>query len=231
MKRSAGDGDRNGEPAGCLGILDLDCLRAAPLNRDPFDFIVVDEFLRADALSSVIADFPEVRRHGSFPVESLDYGPGFARLVEALTGSALRNAIEEKFAIDLSARPTLLTLRGQSDGKDGRIHTDSKTKIITLLLYINPVWDHAGGRLRLLRGPADLEDCAQEVTPLAGTMVVFRRSERSFHGHRPHIGERRSLQLNWVLDETVVRRELSRHRWSARLKALNPFSADTRPAR
>ena len=223
--------ERDGGPEGCLSVLDLDRLRAAPLNRDPFDFIVVDEFLRADALSSVIADFPEIRRHGSFPVESLDYGPGFARLVEALTGWALRNAIEEKFAIDLSERPTLLTLRGQSDGKDGRIHTDSKTKIITLLLYLNPVWDRAGARLRLLRGPADLEDCAKEVTPLAGTMVAFRRSERSFHGHHPHVGERRSLQLNWVLDEAVVRRELSRHRWSARLKALNPFGAGTRPAR
>jgi SM-20-related protein len=223
MKRSAGDGDRNGEPTGCQGVLDLDRLRAAPLNRDPFDFIVVEQFLRAGALSSVIADFPEIRRHGSFPIESLDYGPGFARLVEALTGSALRKAIEEKFGIELSERPTLLTVRGKSDGKDGRIHTDSKTKIITLLLYMNPVWDRAEGRLRLLRGPADLEDCAKEVPPLAGTMVGFLRSERSFHGHHPHIGERRSLQLNWVTDEAVVRHELSRHRWSARLKALNPF--------
>jgi hypothetical protein len=223
MKRSAGAGDSKGEPTGCPGVLDLDRLRAAPLNRDPFDFIVVDEFLRADALSSVIADFPEIRRHGSFPVESLDYGPGFALLVAALTGSAIREAIEEKFGIDLSGRPTLLTLRGKSDEKDGRIHTDSKTKIITLLLYMNPVWDRAGGRLRLLRGPADLEDYAEEVAPIAGNMVAFRRSERSFHGHRPHVGERRSLQLNWVMDEAVVRRELGRHRWSARLKALNPF--------
>jgi len=215
--------ERDGGPEDCLSVLDLDRLRAATLNRDPFDFIVVDEFLRADALSSVIADFPEIRRHGSFPVESLDYGPGFALLVAALTGSAIREAIEEKFGIDLSGRPTLLTLRGKSDEKDGRIHTDSKTKIITLLLYMNPVWDRAGGRLRLLRGPADLEDYAEEVAPIAGNMVAFRRSERSFHGHRPHVGERRSLQLNWVMDEAVVRRELGRHRWSARLKALNPF--------
>jgi hypothetical protein len=215
--------ERDGGPEDCLSVLDLDRLRAAPLNRDPFDFIVVDEFLRADALFSVIADFPEIRRHGSFPVESLDYGPGFALLVAALTGSAIREAIEEKFGIDLSGRPTLLTLRGKSDEKDGRIHTDSKTKIITLLLYMNPVWDRAGGRLRLLRGPADLEDYAEEVAPIAGNMVAFRRSERSFHGHRPHVGERRSLQLNWVMDEAVVRRELGRHRWSARLKALNPF--------
>jgi hypothetical protein len=223
MKHSESDGDRSGRPKDCPSVLDLDRLRAAPLNRDPFDFIVVEQFLRADALPSLLADFPDIRRHGSFPVESLDYGPGFARLVAALTGSAIREAIEEKFGIDLGKRPTLLTVRGKSDGKDGRIHTDSKTKIVTLLLYMNPVWDHAKGRLRLLRGPANLEDWAKEVTPLAGTMVAFRRSERSFHGHRPHVGERRSLQLNWVMDEAVVRRELNRHRWSARLKALNPF--------
>jgi hypothetical protein len=63
----------------------------------------------------------------------------------------------------------------------------------------------------------------REVTPLAGTMLAFRRSDRSFHGHQPHVGERRVLQLNWVTEWTVVRRELNRHRWSARLKALNPF--------
>jgi SM-20-related protein len=206
-----------------LNILDLDRLRAAPLNHDPFDFIVVEQFLRADEQPFIFADFPDIRRHGSFPVEGLDYGPSFAHLVAALTGPALRNAIEDKFGIDLSERPTLLTVRGRSDGKDGRIHTDSKTKIITLLLYLNPVWEPAEGRLRLLRGSADLEDYAKEVAPVAGMMVAFRRSERSFHGHHPHIGERRSLQLNWVTDGSVVRRELGRHRWSARLKALSPF--------
>jgi len=203
-------------------------LRAAPLNRDPFDFVVVEEFLRRDAVASLVADFPQIRGHGSYPVESLEYGSAFAQLVAALTGAELRRAIEEKFGIDLADRPTLLTVRGRSDGKDGRIHTDTATKIITLLLYMNPVWESAEGRLRLLRGPRDLEDYAVEVAPLAGTMLAFRRSERSFHGHRAHVGERRSLQLNWVTDRSVVRRELGRHRWSARLKAMNPFGASSR---
>jgi SM-20-related protein len=87
---------------------------------------------------------------------------------------------------------------------------------------MNPVWEHPDGRLRLLRGPDDLDDYAIEVTPLAGTMVAFRRSSHSFHGHRPHLGERRVLQLNWVTDAAIVRRELRRHRWSARLKAIKP---------
>ena len=203
-------------------------MRAAPLNRDPFDFVVVEEFVRRDAVASLVADFPQIRGHGSYPVESLEYGSAFAQLVAALTGAELRRAIEEKFGIDLGDRPTLLTVRGRSDGKDGRIHTDTATKIITLLLYMNPVWESAEGRLRLLRGPRDLEDYAVEVAPLAGTMLAFRRSERSFHGHRAHVGERRSLQLNWVTDGSVVRRELGRHRWSARLKALNPFGASSR---
>ena len=60
--------------------------------------------------------------------------------------------------------------------------------------------------------------------PIAGTMLAFRRSERSFHGHRPFVGERRVVQLNWVTEPAVVRRELGRHHWSARLKALNPFA-------
>ena len=223
MKLSEKYDDKNGRLMDCVSILDLDRLRVAPLSHDPFDFVVVEQFLRASEQPSIFADFPDIRRHGSFPVERLDYGPSFARLVAALTGPALRNAIEDKFGIDLSERPTLLTVRGRSDGKDGRIHTDSKTKIITLLLYLNPVWEHAEGRLRLLRGPEDLEDYAKEVAPVAGMMVAFRRSERSFHGHHPHIGERRSLQLNWVTGESVVRRELGRHRWSARLKALSSF--------
>jgi hypothetical protein len=211
-----------------LTLLDLDRLRAAALCCDPFDFVIVENFVDRDALSPLVADFPPVPGHGSFPVESLACGPVFSRLVAALTGPALRSAVEEKFGLDLDSRPTMVTVRGRSDGKDGRIHTDSESKIITLLLYLNRAWDPPEGRLRLLRGPDDIDDYAREVAPLAGTMLAFRRSAHSFHGHRPHVGERRMVQLNWVTEPAVVRRELSRHRWSARWKALNPFASHPR---
>ena len=207
-----------------MAVLDLDRLLAAPLEQEPFDFVVVENFVRGSALAGVVADFPRVRGGGSYPIETLEYGAAFGELVAALTGPELRRAIEDKFAVDLGARPTMLTVRAMGDGKDGRIHTNSETKIITLLLYMNPVWQFAEGRLRLLRGPDDLDDFVREIVPLAGTMLAFRRSERSFHGHRPYLGPRRALQLNWVRDRAVVRRELGRHRWSARLKALNPFA-------
>jgi SM-20-related protein len=205
-------------------LLDLDRLRATPLRREPFEFVVVEGFVRPEHLPALTADFPALARHGSFPLNGQHFGAAFGQLVAELEGDALRGAVEDKFAIDLAGRPTMITLRGYSDGKDGRIHTDSATKLITLLLYMNPVWDEAAGRLRLLRQADDLEDFVAEVSPLAGTMVAFRRSENSFHGHHAHIGARRSLQLNWVTDSGVVRRELARHRWSARLKALNPFA-------
>lgn len=206
-----------------LTLLDIERLRAAPLCRDPFDFVIVDNFVPAAHLPALIADFPLVRQHGSFPLATLSVGAVFGRFAAELEGENLRRAIEQKFEIDLAGRPTMITVRGQSDGKDGRIHTNSATKLITLLLYLNPVWEEAGGRLRLLRRADDLSEYAAEIVPVAGTMVAFRRSAASFHGHHPHKGERRALQLNWVTDSGVVRRELGRHRWSARLKALNPF--------
>lgn len=204
-------------------ILDLDRLREAPLRRYPFDFVVVEDFVRPEHLPALLAGFPRVRRHGSFPLAAVAYEPEFAGLAAELEGDALRREFERKFAIDLSGRPTLLTVRGHSDGKDGSIHTDSATKLITVLLYMNPVWDEPGGRLRLLRRADDLDDYAAEIAPLAGTMVAFRRGDSSFHGHRPHRGERRVIQLNWVTKPAVVRREMARHRWSARLKAFNIY--------
>src|SRR5439155_12199382 len=204
-------------------ILDLERLQASRLRRDPFDFVVVDNFIRGEHLPALLADFPDIRRHGSFPLGSLTIGDAFAGLAAELEGDGLRQEIEQKFAIDLVGRPTMITVRGRSDGRDGRIHTDSATKLVTLLLYMNPVWEAEAGRLRLLRHADDLSDCAAEIAPLAGTMVAFRRSDASFHGHQPHRGERRVLQLNWVTDSAVLRRELGRHGWSARLKALNPF--------
>ena len=204
-------------------ILDLDRLRKCPLERDPFDFVIVENFLAAEQLEDLLAGFPALPSHGSFPLLPEMRSGVFGRLAGELESEALRAAVEDKFGLELGGHPTMITLRGWSDGKDGRIHTDSATKIITLLLYMNPIWWPSAGRLRLLRSSDDLDDCVAEVAPLAGTMVAFRRSETSFHGHYPHVGERRSIQLNWVADAAVVRRELGRHRWSARLKALNPF--------
>jgi Rps23 Pro-64 3,4-dihydroxylase Tpa1-like proline 4-hydroxylase len=102
--------------------------------------------------------------------------------------------------------------------RDGEIHTDSKTKLITVLLYMNEGWESDGGRLRLLRSGTDLDDYVAEVPPNGGTLLAFRRADNSWHGHKPHEGPRRAIQLNWVTNQDVVDREQNRHRFSTKVK-------------
>ena len=206
-----------------MAFVDLGRLRASPLNCDPFEYVVVEDFLDRESVPALLNAFPAVPGHGSYPLSTVACSPAFTRFTAELEGDAMRAAIQEKFGLDLADRPTMITLRGFSDGKDGAIHTDSATKLITVLIYMNEEWTEQAGRLRILRGPNNFDDYAEEIPPLAGTMLAFRRSSASFHGHRAHVGRRRSIQLNWVTDAGVVRRELGRHVWSARLKALNPF--------
>ena len=146
-----------------------------------------------------------------------------AALVAALEAPEMRRAVERKFGLSLTDRPTMVTVRGMGRDRDGSIHTDSVTKIITALLYCNQRWEHAGGRLRLLRGADDIEDYVLEIPPIAGNMIVFERSARSFHGHLPASEPRRLLQLNWMVDQSARDRELGRHRRTAWIKRLNPF--------
>ena len=118
----------------------LDKLRSAHLTRDPFDFLYVPEMVEPEALAAIVRDFPLVPAGGSFDAATLPSGPAFQALLDQLRSDAFRAAIEEKFGLDLSARPLHITVRGQVRGRDGAIHTDSKEKILTGLLYLNPEW-------------------------------------------------------------------------------------------
>jgi hypothetical protein len=198
--------------------LDYAAFRATPLTREPFPFLVIPEFIKPKARAAINADYPRIDSPGSFPVAGLTYGPGFQSLLDELRGRAFRAACEEKFDIDLSGRSTLITVRGRCGTRDGNIHTDAVSKIITVLLYLNPSWEQAGGRLRLLRSPHDIEDVIVEVPPIEGTLVAFRRTDNSYHGHKLFIGPRRVVQFNWVTHQGFERREIFRHRVSAWVK-------------
>jgi hypothetical protein len=171
-------------------------------------------------LAEVNADFPKIDMAGLFPPDALTYGPAFARLLELLEGEALSRAVGDKFGIDLTGRPTFLTVRGCSRPHDGQIHRDSKFKLVTVLLYLNEKWYADGGRLRVLRSPTDIEDHAGEVPPEGGLLFAFRCTDNAWHGHKPFVGRRRCLQMNYVVNEDMRQRELARHRFSARIKKL-----------
>ncbi len=201
-----------------VGMLDLSALDAAPLATDPFDHLVVPGFLRPEGLEAANRDFPELVGAGNHDLEQLRCGPAFERLIEELRGAPVAERIGAKFGLDLSDQPTTITVRRRCQASDGNIHTDSWTKIITTLLYFNEDWPHAGGRLRLLRSLDDLEDYAVEVPPLGGTLVAFRRTDTSFHGHPPFEGERRMLQMSWVRPTRSAAFALRVKRLSTRLQ-------------
>jgi len=200
--------------------IDLEAFEAAPLTREPFAFVLVPHFVKPEAMAAINADYPLVDHPGSFPLPTLNYGPAFAAFIAAIQGPEFTRAVERKLGVDLTERPTMVTARGVSAARDGQIHTDSRTKLITVLIYMNNDWEAKTGRLRLLRGPDDLDDVIAEVPPDEGTMLIFQNEPHAWHGFHAFTGPRRVIQLNWVTDAGVVWREQFRHRVSAFFKQL-----------
>jgi len=195
-------------------------LAAAPVTREPFAFAIVPNFIREEALDGIGRDYPVISHPGSFPLPTLQFGPAFAQLMADIQSPEMTKIVGEKFNLDLSKNPTMVTVRGQSKEADGKIHTDSRTKIVTALIYMNDTWESAKGRLRLLRSRDNLNDVIAEVPPDRGTLLIFHNMPNAWHGFEPFAGPRRVIQLNWVTDESVVKREQARHRVSAFFKRL-----------
>lgn len=201
-------------------MLNIEALNNAEVIREPYPFLIVPGFVDDKALQVIEKDFPEISKPGSFPLETLRYGSGFNEFMAQLRGPEFRHAVERKLCINLDNRPTMITVRGQARARDGQIHTDSKTKLVTVLVYLNGKWEAPGGRLRMLRGPDNLNDYIAEVPPVQGTLLAFINKPNAWHGHEPFEGQRRSIQLNWVTDNGVVVRERLRHSISAFFKRL-----------
>jgi hypothetical protein len=153
--------------------IDIEKFRQTERQDDPFQFMIVPEFLKPEHLDAVNEDFPPIERAGNFPLNDLTY---------------------------LGDLRHLISIRAFSHKTDGNIHTDAPAKKLTALIYLNEDWNSPGGRLRLLRNADDIEDFVAEVPPIAGTLLMFKRSDNSWHGHKPFVGPRRAIQINWVTD-------------------------------
>jgi hypothetical protein len=101
--------------------------------------------------------------------------------------------------------------------------------VATALVYLNPQWpDTSEGCLRFLRKIDDIDSLvAPELIPLYGEVAAFKRCENSFHGHLPYEGERRVIQVAWLVSEREKLRKTRRGRFSRAFKKV--FGAlDTR---
>ena len=205
-------------------MLDFDVLARTPVATEPFPHMQAANLLDAATLTRIGAAFPRIDKPGIFPLSELTYGETFAELVEDIRGTRLEGMLGEKFGLDLSDKPLMVTVRGRCQKRDGRIHTDSKDKLLTCLLYLNgPEWKEEGGCLRLLRNGWSLDYPIAEVAPLGGNFVAFQRTENSWHGHAPFIGERRYVMFNWVRSDVALAKNLGRHKLSAAFKRLGLF--------
>jgi hypothetical protein len=183
------------------------------VRNDPFSFLVAHGQLPEQARAELDRDFPKYSGAGFFPYDERECGESIRALVNALTSPAFADAVGARLGIDnLGGYPTLVTICRHLNRRHGTIHTDSKSKIATALLYLNPSWpDTSDGCLRFLARVDDIDAAvAPEVKPLYGELVVFRRADNSFHGHLPYEGERRVIQVAWLTSEEEKQRKTQR---------------------
>jgi hypothetical protein len=201
-------------------MLNYELFADTPLAHAPYDHMVVPGFLLHDAAVAAADSFPAPDLPGVLPAPTTPRDDACGHLLAELRAPRLTRLFADKYHLQLLPSTLMITLRARTRPQDGRIHTDSETKMVTALIYLNDGWSSDGGRLRVLRGPDDIDDMAAEVPPLAGTLITFRRTETSWHGHKPFDGPRKAIMLNWMVDAAAARRETLRHTVSAGVKSL-----------
>ena len=200
-------------------FLNEEKLNLAKVKKEFFPYFHVENALSQEFDSlDLINDFPDIKSGGSFPSD--DLAEGFIKqLVQELEGSEFKSILENKLDIDLQETDVITTLRGYSRARDGKIHTDSQSKVLTVLLYLNKDWKNRIGNLRLLKENNNLEDYIQEISSEYGNLVAFKVTDNCWHGFIPFEGKRLSIQLNYIYPESLISHKI-RHKFSSAMKKL-----------
>jgi SM-20-related protein len=193
-------------------IINLEVVKNAEVHTQPYRYVVGDSFLKEDKISKLREEFPPIDKPGYLTVDEVMIKGTFKQLIEDLESDEMADALSAKLDLNLTPLPRLTTIRRLSQLKDGRIHTDSESKLATFLVYMNDSWNASSdGRLRVLNGPNDFDDMTAEISPVMGSCFGFRRADNSWHGHKPFAGERRVVQITWLKDATELERKKKRN--------------------
>lgn len=197
----------NQAPA-ALKTIDLSVLKSAPVSADPFPHYQGANILKADMIDAMERDFPKLQSAGFLTLSEIKAEGAFAQFLEELQGGEVADAVSNLLNFDLRDRPRLVTVMKLCPKRAGRVHTDGKVKLATMLVYFNRTWTagHAGA-IRALRTEENIEDYVAEVEPLMGNFFGFLRSDHSWHGHLPFEGERKVVQITWLESEEAVERK------------------------
>ncbi len=202
-------------------MLDLAAIDKAEVNTDPYPYLIADNVLPIPAQEKLREDFPDFDKPGFFPLSMAKQKGAFAELIADLQKKEYSAMIGDKLGLELRDKPQMITIRKWSELKAGRIHNDSESKICTSLIYLNDNWDKGdGGRLRVLRNEKSFDSTAAEIPPVYGTLFAFKRTNNSWHGHKPFEGERRVVQITWLRSQADLDRKEKRGNFSYLIKKI-----------
>lgn len=201
-------------------ILKLDALKNAEVASTPYPYFVVENALADSEVQAVIQDFPKIEQGGSFNIEDVEIKPNFDRFLKSLDTPEFRQILTNKFDVNVMEHPMMITLRGYSRQKDGRIHSDSKSKLLTVLIYLNESWDAPNGRLRILNDDKDINNYVTEINAGPGSLVAFKVTDNGWHGYIPYEGQRQSIQINFLTSEKANAKHKFFHGLSAKVKKI-----------
>jgi hypothetical protein len=208
-----------------FSVLDESALAGMEVRHEPYDYAFVDQVMPASLKEEILADAPVIPHRGTYGVPNLRYGPKFDAVLKDLLNPRFRKLVEQKFGVDLSKGHPTMVMMGSTTGhyNEGYAHPDSKHKLFTVLLGFTREYPYERGRLRVLRSD-DREDYAFEYPPEYGKMLLFKVSDKSWHGFLPQKSERMSLQFCWVDSQAYAAQTYARHALSAWAKATPGFN-------
>ncbi|MEG0499275.1 MAG: hypothetical protein RR522_05300, partial [Alistipes sp.] len=98
--------------------------------------------------------------------------------------------------------------------------SDSKSKLLTVLIYLNESWDAPNGRLRILNDDNDINNYVAEINAGPGALVAFKVTDNGWHGYIPYEGQRQSIQINFLTSEKANAKHKFFHGLSAKMKKI-----------
>jgi hypothetical protein len=183
-------------------------LEAGYALHDPFPHVVVDNFIKEDALEAIVQSVRSMRSedaqtkftnpHSPYEFNKFAFDSGFdatlTELFKELVGDSFTTSIEKLSGIGPLIRNDM-SLRGGGvhrihSGGFLAMHTDFNTydhpvhgrldRRLNLLLYLNSDWkEEYNGHLQL----HDSTGLREAISPVMNRCVIFNTTNKSIHGH------------------------------------------------
>lgn len=172
---------------------------------EPFEHLVIDNFLPLELATLALNDFPDLRvgkwdyqsdldievKYRSEWESEFDVPDGILPVIRLLNSAPILEAIGARLGIPKLIPDPYFTGGGLNVTERGGlldVHVDGNyhdasglNRRVNAILYLNENWEESwGGHFGIYDGSG--ETCLKRVSPLFNRLVVFHTHDRSFHG-------------------------------------------------